>query len=76
MKNVEAIVNANRVARASSPLDHTLLGPHAGGQQVVPVVEKLLRLAAVPHPRIRHTRHTARHTQQELPGPTVLVCDQ
>ena len=59
-----------------SPLHYGLVGHRSRGKQVVPVVEQLVLFAAVSHPDVRHTGHTAGQTQQVLPGAAVLVCNQ
>ena len=59
-----------------SPFHHGVVRPHAGGQQVVPVVQQLVLFAAVSYPYMGHAGHAAGQTQQVLPGATVLVCDE
>lgn len=39
-------------AELCSPFDDGVVWPHAGGQQVVPVVQQLVVFAAVSHPEV------------------------
>lgn len=58
------------------PFNDGVVGPHAGRQQVVPVVEQLVVLAAVTHPDVGHAGDAAGQAQQVLPGAAVLVSDE
>lgn len=60
----------------ASPFHDGVVGPHPGGQQVVPVVEQLVVFAAVSDPQVGHGGNAAGQAQQVLLGAAVLVRDQ